>query len=397
MEQQEYEREIDLKNLFYHILLRWKLMVIVALVCMAGLGAYKFVSVLRANRAAAEAEAEAELEEEEEEIDYVKMAQDAMDGLVDPNTLGGDTLLYYNQLVKLKQYDTDIQNREFSLQNSKSVLAGREQQLAGLEQVVLEDVDPENAALLINQRNSMESSVLSSKNEIASLERDLETLAKNQKEAEDSAAILKEELIKQAEKENEEAEEEEEAASMPIKPTIKFAIIGLLGGGFMMAFFFCMIYLFSGKLLDLAVLPDAYGLRVLSVVRTEQAKKGIDGWIEKLSGYGNQTAEEAYDVLYARLLNLSGSLEGRTILLTSTADESAVKALQSYLQNKDSSAKFVVCQNPLHNMDTILNLKEADDVVLVECVGKSELQEIRQVLQYMTDVEKAPLGAVIMA
>ena len=96
MEQQEYEREIDLKNLLYYVLCRWKLLLVAALLCMAVLGGYKYVSVGK-EQAVVPEQAE---EEEEEEQDPEQLVRDVINGVSDPAVLTGDVLLYYNLQVK---------------------------------------------------------------------------------------------------------------------------------------------------------------------------------------------------------------------------------------------------------------------------------------------------------
>lgn len=389
MEQQEYEREIDLKNLLYYVLCRWKLLLVAALLCMAALGGYKYVSVGK-EQAVVPEQAE---EEEEEEQDPEQLVRDVINGVSDPAVLTGDVLLYYNLQVKANSYSEEIKEREYQLQVSRTQLEDLEQQQSEFDQTWQgKNLTGEDAVLLYGQKNTLANSVLSCKRDIAATEYRIQNLKKKEQEnAENAAALLK--TLEEAE---EEEEEEAVVAADPLRNAVKFAVIGLVGGVFMVAFILCLIYLFSGKLLDAGALNNMYGLRLLSVIPTREARKGIDGLIDRLNGHIFKTKEEAYDVIYGRMFNLTGELKGKTVLVTGTAEESCVEQLTEYLRGKDSSVKYVISANPLKNLDALPVFRQADEILLVEQVGKSRLDEIRQELYFIDDVKKRPLGVVVV-
>ncbi len=391
MEQQEYEREIDLKNLLYYVLCRWKLLFVAALLCMAALGGYKYVSASREQAAALEP---AEKEEEEEEIAPEQLVQDVMDGVADPALMTGDTLLYYNLRVKGKSLEDEMGQREYQLQASHKQLEVLENQQAEFDQTWQgqENLTGEDAVLLYGQKTTLANSVQSCKRDIASTEYQIELLKKKILENEKSAAALLETL-----EETEETEEEEAAvAAAPSRIAVKFAVIGLAGGVFAAGFILCLMYLFSGKLLDAGALKDMYGLRLLSVIPVKKARKGIDGLVDRLNGHIFHTREEAYDVIYGRMSNLAGELKGKTVLVTGMAEESHLRELTEYLGRKDSSVKYMILANPLKNLDALPQFRQADEILLVEQTGKSRLEEIRQEISFIDDVKKKPLGVAVV-
>lgn len=389
MEQQEYEREIDLKNLLYYVLCRWKLLLVVALLCMAALGGYKYVS---AGREQAAEQAPEEKEEQEEEVEPDQLVQDIINGVEDPAVLTGDLLLYYNLKVKGNSLADEIVEKEYQLQASRKHLGELEKQQSEFDQTWQEPLTGEDAVLLYGQKTTLANSILSSKRDIATTEYRIEALKEKIKENEENAAALLETL-----EETEEIEEEEAAiAANPLRTAVKFAVIGLVGGVFAAAFVLCLIYLFSGKLLDAGALKDMYGLRLLSVIPTREPRKGIDGLIDRLNGHIFRTREEAYDVIYGRMSNLAGELKGKTVLVTGTAEESHVRQLTDYLRGKDGSVNYTVSANPLKNLDELYVFRQADEILLVEQAGKSRLDEIRQELCFIDDVKKKPLGVAVI-
>lgn len=386
MEQQEYEREIDLKNLLYYVLCRWKLLLVAGLLCMVVLGGYKYVSTGK------EQVVDLESAEEEEEIGPEQLVQNVIDGLEESSVLSGDTLLYYNLRTRARELAEERGKLEYQLQASQNQLEELEKQQSEFEQTWQENLTGEDAALLYGQKMTLANSVLSCKRDIASTEYQIETLKKKEQENAKSTAVLLETLEEQEETEEEEAI----IAADPFRTAIKFAVIGLVGGVFAAAFVLCLMYLFSGKLLDAETVKDIYGLRLLSVIPVKEARKGIDGLIDRLNGHIFHTREEAYDVIYGRMFNLAGDLEGKTVLVTGTAEESCLQDLTEYLRTKKDSVNYVIFANPLKNLEALRELRQADEILLVEQTGKSRLAEIRQELNFIDDLKKRPLGVAVV-
>lgn len=387
MEQQEYEREIDLKNLLYYVLCRWKLLLAAGLLCMAALGGYKYIS---AGRGQAVDEGPVE---KEEEVEPEQLVQDVIDGLADPSKLTGDTLLYYNLKTRARGLAEERGEREYQLQAGQKQLEELEKQQSEFEQTWQEnDLTGEDAVLLYGQKTTLANSILSCKKDIAATEYQIQTLKKKEQEnAKSTAALL--EILEETE---EEEAEEEAVAAVPSRAAVKFGAVGLVGGIFAVAFLFCLMYLFSGTLLDAGALKDMYGLRLLSVIPAKEARKGIDGLIDRLNGQLFHTREEAYDAIYGRMFNLAGELEGKTVLVTGTAEESHLKELAEYLRAKRDSVNYVIFANPLKNLDALRELRQADEILLVEQTGKSRLAEIRQELSFVDDLKKRPLGVAVV-
>ena len=398
MEQQEYEREIDLKNLLYYVLCKWKLILVAAVLCMGVLGGYKYVSSRQEQIAKSQLEEKEKKEKEkkeQEEKDPEQLVQDVMNGVTDSSMLQGNEILYYNMRVAIKGQEDSLKDSRLKLQNSQEQLEELEKQqerLDEFERTWEGNLTGEEAVSLNDQKNSLANSILSWKREITNTERQIQTLEENKKKNEKSAATLLKTL-------EEEEEEEEEAAAIAVAPSriaVKFGVIGLVGGVFGVAFVLCLIYLFSGKLLDAGALKDMYGLRLLAVIPTREPRKGIDGLIDRLNGHIFQTKEEAYDVIYGRMFNLAGDLKGKTVLVTGTAEEGCVRELTEYLQRKDGSVKYIVSANPLKDLDALPVFRQADEILLVEQTQKSKLAEIRQELCFIDDVKKTPLGVAVV-
>lgn len=381
MEQQEYEREIDLRNLLYYVLCRWKLLLAAGLLCMAALGGLKYVSAGRQQVPTEVAAAD---------DDTLQMVQEALDGVRELNTLGGNARLYYNLLLKNRDLDDKIAEYQAVIKGSESQLENLKRRQAEYEQAG-QSISAGDGDVLRDMRETMLMYlILNCEKEKISAEYRIKMLEGKKAENEKNAAVLLETI------EQENVGQEVVVVVNPMSVAVKFGVVGLAGGLFGMAFILCLLYLFSGELLDAASLKDMHGLRVLSVIPVREAGKGHAGLIGRLKGKAFQTKEEAYDVIYGRMFNLADGLKEKTVLVTGGAEECHVQALIEYLRKKDGSVKYIISMNLMKNLGDLPVFRQADEILLVEQVGKSRLKEISQEMCFIDDVRKRPLGVAVV-
>lgn len=384
MEKKEYEREINLKSLVCYILKKWKLMLVMALILMIVFGIYEFISIFKTNKVNGNLE---------NEKTYIQIVQDALDGLGNPKDLKGALLLYYNILLQQKNIEVSIKNDEIKLEGSKSNLEARKQQLDEFEQVPQESLNGEDISTFIYYKNIADASVVHFENEIKDYEYDIQKLRSDLEQNKKNAEIILNKLLQQ--QKNKENNTKATSYKTYIKSIVKYASVGFLGGVILFVFLQCIKYMLSGKLTDVYVLRDAYGLRIVSVIPTE-VKSSIDRQIEKLNECVSATKEQAYDIIYARIINLIGEAKNKNILFTGTVAEKETKCIIDYLKNKDNTINYVFCPNVIENPDSILMYNDADEILLVEGKESSKLKDIEQELSYMQDINKTPLGVIVI-
>lgn len=381
MEKQEYERELDLKSLLIYILRHLKVLIGIPMICMVLLGVYKYVKI--------KSEYDKILDDLKEDKSYFDIVQDAMDGLVDANTLKGNVRLYYNMLQRKKSLDDDIKEREMSLEMSRVVLEGRKSQLESFEQVSLNDINSEDLGIFLYYKNSAESSVISSENEIKNKEYQLEKKKTDLEKTQNNIEILSKQV-----EEDEKDDKEDINNAVPMLGVIKYALAGLIGSEIMLILVLCIVYAFSGKLRDLTVLKNIYGMKLLGVIPSEEQRNGR--FIKKLNTYNIHTKQQAYDTIYVRLVNAICNIGDKNILVTGTADEETIKGLISQLQKIDNTIKYTFCPNTIETPTAVLMFRDADEILLIEHKDKSLLEDIQQEVSYINDVNKMPVGVVVI-
>lgn len=363
MENQKYDKEIDLSSLMYYLLRRWKIMLIIVLVFTIVSGGYKSVLILSPNT----------------KTSLDDIVNDVIAGIKEQNALSGDALLYYNIVINQNKLASEIDSYEYLIEKDRNDLEVLRVQLAEFEQLQ-ESVSSEDLSTFISAKNAAESAVVARENSIRDREKQMSDSQVALDREKGNAAILLNRIS-------------EEESSNNTKEIIKYILFGFVAGIFIFVFVYCMAYILSGKLRDTDVLRNAYGLAVLAVVPSK-VRKGIDAQIEKLNGHASKTREQAYDTVYARLLNLVKGDKNR-VLITGTISGEVIKMI-TYLNKKDSTIKYIFCPNPIENPDSILMFQNADIILLVECKNKSALKEIEQELEFIKDVNKLPLGVVVV-
>lgn len=189
--------------------------------------------------------------------------------------------------------------------------------------------------------------------------------------------------------------------SSVIKESIKYAILGAVFGAFLMALFYVMQYIFSGKLMTCDYLNDNYGLMVMADYHAPIRKhpNSIDELIARINGITEekQSLECAYALGAA---NIAAQMKnnGSKILLSGNADTAAFDDATTVLKEKlrVTGLEVVSAGNINENVVAVQRLQDADKVVLIEQLGVSRLQDIKKELQMLRKLEKDILGVIVL-
>lgn len=376
-----YEKELDLRDMTCYVLKKWKIVLLFLLLGMLILGGGMGVKTWKNNEETTEADIEEGLQS--------TMAKEAMIGLANPEDLEGDALLYYNQLVKIETLTDSLNSKKAALASYKEIQTDTQNKLDQLETNIEEIEDPEELADSRQRQNTLEANLYSytekigdAQNSIASIEEDISTAKTN-------AGILLERL-------NEEEEVFYEEESL-VKEGVKYGLIGAVLGTMAAVFGICILYVLSDKVQDPETLKKAMGLEVLAVVPFLNAKKGRGTRSFRFNRYYRQTPKQSCEVLHARLINICGSLDGKRLMITGTAKQEYMEDIQVWLQKKEPGAKFQLYRNPLKYPETILAFSQADEIILVEVMEQSVMEDLYQEKMMMEDVKKKPAGIVVIA
>ena len=187
-----------------------------------------------------------------------------------------------------------------------------------------------------------------------------------------------------------------------LKDSLKFAIFGALGGAFLVAMFYAMQYLLSGKLMSSDCLNDNYGLQVLTTYHEpiREELQPIDKLIVRIdrSFESKHSMGEAYDIGVANIMAQLDKCGESKILLVGNAKTSDFEKAATLLKEKLTieGVETIVAGNINESVTAVKKLLDADKVVLIEQCGASYLQDIQKEIQKLRYLKKEILGVVVL-
>ncbi len=454
MEQNTYEQEIDLKDLMFAVLRRWRIIIAAAVVLAVVLGGYRAFSVYKSqNDAAAIQTAQEEYEEAQElyeknvancerEVDnliatieeqqnyleksllmnmspydvweskkvlFIKTDYQIMPDMVYQNLNYTDTIL--------ASYRTGLTNLEFLAAVAESV-GMEERYLAELVTVsagdnlltlqVRGESEATATAIMEQLLDGVEhlqkqikkgigdhtvTEVSSSLGSLVDL-----TLLDTQKTQSDRLRTLNESLTAKQEELAALAEPTAPSSSRmeAVKAGVKYAVLGGVLGAFLVVFFVCVGFLMSDKLYSAKELKNRYRVKILGTLPLAGGRKlfFVDAWLRKMEGRADGKDEAVeYGLIAANISNYASDV--RNILVIGTAGGKQVAAVAENLTGRLNGVKVVTGGNMLRDEQTLRELPECDGVVLVEQCGASSYSDVGMEIEKTRDLKKAVIGCVV--
>ena len=223
------------------------------------------------------------------------------------------------------------------------------------------------------------------------------TIATMQKNLQTSQTALKE-LIKPT---------EATGASMKqiLKHGIKYGVVGMAGGIFLMILLHVIRILMKGRILTDDELNVAYGLRNIITLPAGASRREprsfIDRFVEKLvSDAPDMSSAAANDVLIAKVENLSAADEIRKVLLVGTVGgtrlESFANRLSKRAKESGSPITFEASADIDKDAEAVRRLRTADACIVVEEVGETAYRDAAEVIELLLASGKPVLGTVYL-
>ena len=223
------------------------------------------------------------------------------------------------------------------------------------------------------------------------------TIATMQKNLQTSQTALKE-LIKPT---------EATGASMKqiLKHGIKYSVVGMAGGIFLMILLHAIRILMKGRILTDDELNVAYGLRNIITLPAGASRREprsfIDRFVEKLvSDAPDMSSAAANDVLIAKVENLSAADEIRKVLLVGTVGgtrlESFANRLSKRAKESGSPITFEASADIDKDAEAVRRLRTADACIVVEEVGETAYRDAAEAIELLLASGKPVLGTVYL-
>lgn len=448
-----YETEIDLKDLFFHLCYRWRSIVIAAIIGAILLGAYQYYSVSKTH-----AEGKQTKEEKQFEIDL----QDYRDSIENAQT----NIQTYRKLIKEKQdylkesvymkldsQDEWFAYKRFYIKMDQAVLdalpesaqedpadyvaavytstlksglkaeemevllgTGKKEYIdelvsvgadGGTNTVTVSVIGPDEETVITQldyfvtrlmeycqpQAQQVGNHTLSLVSEDC-LSRTDSGLSSKQDEIGKQIIEWQEALKEQREELNElEGKEEPKAPGMHL---LRFSVIGFILGAFLLAAIYCVKYVLGGQLHSGSELSDRYGVPVFGEYAKSRARKpgkGLDKLFEKWEFRHAVTDRQVVTEGIAALVG--ERFAGKRLLLAGTIPQEKAEALCKDLnQRLDDNAVSAVGGLPT-NADAVTAMKGADAVILVEEKYASRAADIERTAEMML-ISQANVGGCIV-
>ena len=449
-----YEQEIDLKDLMFAVLYKWKPIIAVAILIGALLGGYKLITTYKAQndaevveKANADYQKEVELFEKNQETgereienltESIEKQQEYLEDSLLMNMSPYDvweakTVLFiktdyvimpgmdYQNVnyisTVLQAYRTSLTNLEFLKSVSKKVgmderyleelititvdgnlltLQARADKKTTVEKIMKElrnGIDDAQPRILDSIGEHTISEISESVGSLVDL-----ALSDTQKSQNDRLVSLNNSLD-QKKTELDEMEEPKPASSPKVsalKSGIKYGVLGGVLGAFMVVFFVCVFFLMSDKLYSAKDLRSRYRLKVLGTLPVIGRKKAnpIDAWLRRLEGRVDpKTADTEYSLIAANVKNYADRI--RSLLIVGTAADEAISAVAEKLGALIPELQIVRGGNMLQETEALAKLAASEGVILVEQCGRSTNSGVAAELEKTTDLQKPIVGCVV--
>lgn len=187
------------------------------------------------------------------------------------------------------------------------------------------------------------------------------------------------------------------SAVSSLKSGIKYGILGGVLGAFLSVFCICVAFLMSDKMSSEKELKSRFGLRILGVFAQISKKRplsGVDRWLDRMEGKTSRKPAEVYEIMAVNVKNYME--EGQKILILGSASNGKMSEIAEELRKRVPGAEIQVGQDMEQYAETLRLLPEAGQVILVEERGKSKYEEIQNQVEVIRSLNKDIIGCVVL-
>lgn len=205
--------------------------------------------------------------------------------------------------------------------------------------------------------------------------------------------------LEKLEKEYESLEVLAGSTSSAVKSGVKTAILGALLGAVIACCIVCVQAAVSDRLYSAGSLTQRVCLRILGAVPTDPAKISAMGKLDrKLRGKaGLSTATDAAGVYAVAASYLAGAYpEAKTVLVAGGAEEEHIQAACEAFQANLPEKKFLAGGSVLTDADTIRKVGQSDLTVLVEHTGVSSYSGVIREAETVQSLKGTFAGALVI-
>jgi len=450
-----YEQALDLRDMLFHVLYRWRSCLCIALVCAVLLGAYQYISLMIIHN-----EGKLTLEELQYEIDLQKYYDDLdnyrtnIDNYTD---LLNDRMVYKENsiLMKIDPQNEWIMTRRYYVELDKAVLEALPENSiqdpadyvasvyaatlkVGLDEAEMEVLLGTGRRQYIDElvsvgadysTNSFTIQIVANSEEtvrsameyfVDRLEK--ETIKRAQAVAAHSLVLVSEDIISRTNtelanrqeelgrqiagyqeairvnKENMNKLEDKKEPRAPGTHVKKFAAIGFIIGGILMAGIYLILYLASGKLHNAKDVSGRFNLPLYGEFPHSRAKhpeKGIDKWLLNKE-FAHVTRDHGIITQGIAAL-LRENLSGKNVLMVSTLSGDRLNGVCEALKKYASNYVNIEAAADLRvDSEAVLRAAGAEAVIVVEEKDVSRTNGIEKEAEILSVGGANVVGCIVL-
>ncbi|MDD5853763.1 MAG: hypothetical protein PUD03_06705 [Lachnospiraceae bacterium] len=178
------------------------------------------------------------------------------------------------------------------------------------------------------------------------------------------------------------------------KTLLKFGLIGFVVGAFVMCGVYACTYLFAGVLATEEELKDAFGCFLLGAFAPGYKKQSA---LDRLLYRMAGVEKRADDVISTRIAQnvISLAKPGQKILLTGTVSDELLQDTMSILKDKVQDIQLTVSGCFTEDASAIGMVSAADKVIVVEKRRESKFAEVQKLLETISNMDKPVMGYIM--
>lgn len=458
MDNQNYEQEIDLKDLMFAVFHKWRGIILAAVILGVLLGGYKLgIGLMHKETGESVQDTEETYAENQDIYERTRALYELEIEDLKEKIKAQETYLTNSVLMRISPYSkytasaevfvkTDVPDNQGRIQLLQSDsadgiikayeglvksadgldgIAGSKTDNQYIRELIETDVDYEGNALTISVaykdeagavkildalldnlesktfeiQEKLEKHDLIVMNKVVGVTAD-QDLARLQQSNTDSFVSLQKNLT---DKENslKELDEPSRPSTLSDASSLKSGIkYGVLGGGlgaFLSIFCICVVFLMSDRLNSEKELKNRFGLRILGVfsqIPPKRAFASVDGWLNRMEGKRLRHPAEVYEIMAVNVRNYMQV--GKKILILGSASNEKMLEIAEELKKRVDGIEIQVGQDMEHYAETLSILPEAGQIILVEERGRAKFEEIQSQVEVIRSLDKEIMGCIVL-
>lgn len=182
-----------------------------------------------------------------------------------------------------------------------------------------------------------------------------------------------------------------------IKSGIKYGVLGGVAGGFLACFFASVLFCLNNRVYNSGELKTRFGIKILGRFTRKREKRAFSK-IDSLLDKLEGIEYVADTAVYERIAANIGiyTEKNQLILLTGTANEDDINRVTADLKGRLPDLKFESAGDMSKYPETLTKLPKADGIILIETVGLSKYNMIYNELETIASIKKNVIGCIML-